>query len=332
MKRAAPRRSATTAAPRAAASLALALLAACSREAPDTLPGTLERTRIELAAEANEVIAELRVTEGQKVAAGALILVQDATVTRAQLAAVEAQRAQAAARLAELRNGALATTIGAAAARRDRARSDAADQRRERERLRELVGRSLVSREAFDRQAAAAEAADASLREAEAALNELQRGTRAEQVAQARHALEQIEAQRQELLTTSGRLELRAPVDATVDALPFNAGEKPVRGATVAVLLGSGAPFARIYVPVPLRARFTDGAAATVHVEGSTRSWRGRVRHVSSDAAFTPYYALTEQDRTQLSYRADVVLEETDALALPTGLPVQVTLQAATAP
>ena len=49
----------------------------------------------------------------------------------------------------------------------------------------------------------------------------------------------------------------------------------------------------------------------------------GRVRWVASEAAFTPYYALTERDRGRLSYIAKVdIVEERERL--PDGLPVEV--------
>ena len=49
----------------------------------------------------------------------------------------------------------------------------------------------------------------------------------------------------------------------------------------------------------------------------------GRVRWVASEAAFTPYYALTERDRGRLSFLAKVdISEEHDRL--PEGVPVEV--------
>ena len=51
-------------------------------------------------------------------------------------------------------------------------------------------------------------------------------------------------------------------------------------------------------------------------------SLQGRVRWVSADASFTPYFALTEHDRSRLSYLAEIDLE--DARDLPSGLPLQV--------
>jgi HlyD family secretion protein len=313
-----------------AATLALALaLAACTHQEADTLPGTLERDRVELIADANEIIISLPVPEGAAVKAGDVVVVQDRALSTAEVDAARAQLAEAEARLQELTNGPLPTTIRAAAARRDAARVQRDDAVRERDRLLGLVSRSLVSKSEADRQVTAAGAAEAALREAEADLRELQQGTRAEQIAQARRATDSARANLAGLETTSSRLEVRAPIDAVVDALPFNRGERPAKGATVAVLLATTAPYARIHVPESMRAQVKSGTPATIHVDGVERAFAGKVRFIASDAQFTPYYALTAADRSKLSFLAEVVLEGAEAAQLPSGVPVDVTLELA---
>jgi HlyD family secretion protein len=52
----------------------------------------------------------------------------------------------------------------------------------------------------------------------------------------------------------------------------------------------------------------------------------GVVRFVSADAAFTPYYALTQEDRSRLSYLAEIDLPDDAARDIPSGVPVQVSL------
>jgi HlyD family secretion protein len=313
-------------------SLALALaLAGCSSH-DDKLPGTLERDRVELVADANESIVSLPHAEGQAVKTGDVVVVQDRALSAAEVDAARAQLAEAEARVEELKNGPLPTTIHAAQARRDAARANRDDAVRERDRLLGLVQRSLVSKSEADRQAAAADAAEASLREAEADLRELQQGTRAEQLAQARKAADSARANLAGLQTTSSRLEVRAPIDATVDSLPYHLGEKPAKGATVAVLLARNAPYARIHVPESIRARVKPGGGATIHVDGVDRVFRGKVRYVSSEAEFTPYYALTQADRSKLSFLAEVELVDANATQLPSGVPLDVTLELSAAP
>ena len=50
-----------------------------------------------------------------------------------------------------------------------------------------------------------------------------------------------------------------------------------------------------------------------MRIDGSDRDWKAEVRYVSSEAAFTPYYALNERERGRLTYLAEIVLTEPDA-------------------
>ncbi len=309
--------------------LSIACLASCSRPDTDTLPGTVERDRVELVAEADESIVSQPLAEGATVKTGDIVVVQDRAVSATQLDAARAQLAEAESRVGELVSGPRVTSIRAAAARRDRARVQLLDAARERDRLLDLVKQSLVSKSAADRAVAAANAAEADLHEAEASLRELQEGTRSEQLAQARQAADAARASLKQLETTSARLEIRAPIDGTIDALPYRVGEKPARGATVAVLLSNAAPFARVHVPEPMRSRVKIGTAATLRVDGVDVAFKGQVRFVSSEAEFTPYYSLTAADRSKLSFLAEVVFEDVEAATLPSGVPVDVTLELA---
>jgi HlyD family secretion protein len=305
----------------------LALVTGCARDAADTLPGTLERDRVELVADANEFIVALPLPEGTAVKPDDVIVVQDSALSTAELDAARARLAEAESRVEELRNGPLATTIRAAAARRDRARAERDDAVRERDRLLGLVARSLVSKSEAERQVTAASAAEASLNEAEAGLRELQQGTRAELITQARQAADSARANVKALETSSARREVRSPIAGVIDALPFHVGERPPRGATVAVLLSSGAPYARVHVPESLRARVRAGTSAKIRVDGVTREFAGKVRFVASEAEFTPYYSLTAADRSRLSFLAEVVIDDAEAAQLPSGVPLEVTLE-----
>jgi HlyD family secretion protein len=310
-----------------AATAAALLLAACAQHDEDTLPGTVERDRVELAAEADEFIVSLPFAEGAAVKAGDIVVVQDRSISTAELDSARAQLAEAEARTKELENGPRITSIRAAAARRDRAKAQRDDAVRERDRLLDLVKQNLVSRSQADQQVAAANAAEASLQEAESDLREFQEGTRTEQLTQARQAADSARANLRALETSSARLEVRAPISGTLDALPWHVGEKPARGATVAVILADTLPFARIHVPAPLRARVKPGTAATLRVDGVDRVYRGQVRFIASEAEFTPYYSLTAADRSRLSFLAEVVFDEPEARSLPSGVPVDVTLE-----
>ena len=65
------------------------------------------------------------------------------------------------------------------------------------------------------------------------------------------------------------------------------------------------------------------GTEARIHIDGLETPVNGRVRWISSEAAFTPYFALTERDRGRLSFVAKVDIMD-DRERLPDGVPVEV--------
>jgi len=111
-----------------------------------------------------------------------------------------------------------------------------------------------------------------------------------------------------------------------VEAIPYKLGERPAAGTPLIVMLADGTPYARVYVPEPLRTQFLPGTHTHIRVDGRDDELNGVVRFVSAEAAFTPYYALTQEDRSRLAYLALIDLDESAAANVPTGMPVQVEL------
>ena len=72
----------------------------------------------------------------------------------------------------------------------------------------------------------------------------------------------------------------------------------------------------------PLRASVQPGEQLKVRIDGTENPITGTVTWVSTDASFTPYFALTEHDRSRLSYLAEIDLP--DAAELPSGVPLEV--------
>ena len=107
------------------------------------------------------------------------------------------------------------------------------------------------------------------------------------------------------------------------DTRLFEVGERPSPGQPLVILLGGSQPHARVFVPEILRVHIHTGTEALIHVDGLEAPLHGRVRWVSGEAAFTPYYALTERDRGRLSFVAKVDITD-DRERLPDGVPVEV--------
>ena len=95
-------------------------------------------------------------------------------------------------------------------------------------------------------------------------------------------------------------------------------------GATVAVVLADAPVFARVHIPEPLRTLITTGTPAEVYLDSIAEPFPATVRWVAADASFTPYFALSERDRTRLSFLAEVDLVDARADNLPIGVPVRV--------
>ena len=303
---------------------AAAVLAGCSAESPQAL-GTLEYDRVALPAPAAERIVAIDVREGQQVAAGAKLLTLERTTAQAQAQALEAEALRQRELLSELEAGPRSEAIAQARASLGAAQAQARDATAYYERLQPLGRRQLVAAAEVDRARAAAGNAQAQVRVARAALDELEHGTREERLAQGEAAVRAAQAQLEAQQATLGKLDVVAPRAGRVDCLPYRLGDQAPVGAPLAVLLVGDAPYARVYVPEPLRAGVAVGQRARVFVDGRDAAIEGRVRMVRSDPTFTPYYALTGEDAARLSYLAEIALDgDPAARGLPAGLPVRV--------
>jgi HlyD family secretion protein len=191
--------------------------------------------------------------------------------------------------------------------------------------VREIHEKNLASEELLDRAKAALDAAVSNDKRLRAQLQELLTGTTLEELAQAENAVKQAAARRDLLAVDRARHDITAPVDGIADSRLFELGERPNPGQAVMVVLGGDQVYARVYVPEQLRVHVTPGRDATIHVDGLAESIPGRVRWVASEAAFTPYFALTERDRGHLTYLAKIDLVESRD-RLPDGVPVEVDL------
>lgn len=300
------------------------LLVACESSTQDySVVGELSSDRVEVTAEFGEPITAIAVAEGAAVAAGDVLVEQDASRAEARLREADAALGQVRARLDELVRGPRSEQIAAARANVEGANQELDFRQSELERVREIHARGLASAELLDQAQAALDGAQASLKFALAQLEERLAGTTVEELAQAEQAVQQAIARRDAAAVDLQRHTLRAPIDGVADSRLFETGERPVPGQPVIVMLAAGQPHARVYVPEALRVRVAAGTPARIRVDGLEEPIEGRVRWVSSEAAFTPYYALTERDRGRLTYLAKVDLI-TDRDRLPDGVPVEV--------
>ena len=302
------------------------MISACDSSSNDgRIVGELASDRIELTAENSEPVVEILVSEGETVMTDQVLMRQDTSRAKARLAESDAALGQAQARLDELVRGPRSEQISAARANVEGATDELTFRRADYTRVQEIFAKQLASPELLDRAKASLDAAQANSKLRRAQLQELLSGTTIEELAQAEQMLKQAAARRDLLAVDLSRHDIKAPVDGIVDSRLFELGERPAPGQTILVMLPAAQPYARVYVPEHLRVQVKPGMPAMIYVDGLDAALDGRVRWVASEAAFTPYYALTERDRGHLTYLAKVdIVEERERL--PNGVPVEVDL------
>ena len=299
----------------------LLMLGACDRGETTYMVGTLERDRIDVVVETNEPIISIQAADGQVVEAGDLILEQDPVRAQARLAQQTALRDQSAARLAELQRGPREESIREARARLEASRLREENALANYQRTREVFEKKLSSQDALDRDETVYKTAVTQVQVDSEALARLLNGTTIEELDQAVAALEASDALVRQARLDLDRTRVYAPVSGRVDKVLYRVGERPAPGTTIAIVLDSSRTYARVYVPENLRTRVTPGIRITIRVDGNPTEFSGTVRWVSADATFTPYFALTEHDRTRLSFLSEI--DVPDAADLPAGVPLQ---------
>ncbi len=301
------------------------LLIACSPRQDAQALGTLERDRVTFSATSNEIIRELPVKEGSKVSVGEVLVQLDTTSQEAIVAQAIAQQAKAQAYLTKLTNGERPEDIAVAQAKVTLATAKLTEADKNYRRKAELVAKNLVSQSEKDSALASRDSAKAELDSAKEEFAKLTAGARIEDIEQAKADLAaagaNVHVQQQKLK----ELTIVSTRKGVLDNLPFNLGERVSVGSIVAIVQASNTPYARVYVPEPYRVKFVQGKTVTVHVDGLDKVYQGTVRWVANEPSFTPYYALTENERARLMYLAEVDLAE-DAQDLPSGIPAQVDL------
>ena len=305
--------------------LAFVILIACDGRPQNIALGTLERDRIAHTATTNEVVTELPIEQGSKVTKGTVLVKLDDTLQAAQVNKAAAQVAQAEAHLEKLRSGAREEEVAAAVAKVAGAKASLVESEANYKRAIELRKSKTISEADRDQKLALRDANLAGLQSAREELRILTNGTRIEDLREAEALLDAAVATLASEKKKLADLTVVATRDGILDNLPWNLGERVTAGSPLAIVLAGKAPFARIYVPEPYRVRVKVGDELVVRVDGLEKTITGRLRWIASEPAFTPYYALNQEERARLMYLAEVQLPDSEA-HLPNGVPAQVEL------
>jgi len=300
-------------------------LTGCNRDTKPVALGSLERDRIAQSATINEVIVALPVAKGSVVSKGEVLVRLDDTFQQSQVLKAQAEVLNALARYQKLQKGAREEDIATARANVAGAKATQQESEANFNRIQTMAKRNLASKADLDKARASRDSGSAHLESMQEKLRELTAGSREEDLRSARASLDAAKAA---LVGEQKRLDdltIRATRDGILDDLPWNLGERVSQGSPLAIVIAGKAPFARVYIPAPYRVKVNIDDNLLVHVDGIKAPLMGSVRWVSSEPAFTPYYALNQEERARLMYLAEIQLPDS-AAALPSGVPAQVEL------
>lgn len=293
-----------------------------------TLFGNVDIRQVALAFDGSGRISELRVEEGDQVQKGQVVGLLDTQTlqlqAKAQEAVVEAQRQS----LLKLQNGSRPEEIAQARAQLDSAQATKllADQELARVSQLRSSRSGAASQQSLEQAQAQAQAAAAGVSQAEATLELVQAGARAEDIAGAEAQLRSAEAQLALLRHQIAQGELIAPDDAVVRSRLREPGDMISASTPVFALALTQPKWVRVYVAEPDLGLIGPGMTAQVTTDSQPdQPVGGEVGYISSVAEFTPKSVQTPELRTSLVYEVHVILDDQgDVLRL--GQPVTVHL------
>jgi HlyD family secretion protein len=323
--------------------LALVLLVAgCNRgaaPAADRATGYIEATEVRVAAEVGGRLLEVKVGEGDRVAAGDVVARLDTSDADLLVRRVTAEREQAEAQLALLRAGSRPEDIRQAASQVQAAQSEiraaqaeldaaTADLERFEGLLRANAGSVKQRDDAKTRREVAAARVRGAQERAQAAsdtLAKVRSGARPQEVDAARARVSAVDAQIATLQKNIADAVLKAPVAGIVTSKLLDAGELAAPRAPVVVITDLDHAWANVYVDERLVPTLKIGQAATLVTDAGQRL-PGTITFISPKAEFTPRNVQTADERSKLVYRIKVTADNKEGVLKP-GMPIEAELR-----
>ncbi len=292
------------------------------------LYGNVDLRQVDLAFNDSERIAAVLVQEGDRVRKGEVLARLDTRRLDPQIAEAQAQLAAQQAAVEKLQNGSRPEEIAEARATVDSAQADAANARRQFERLRNLASASggrAASQQDLDNAKAALDVADAKVVVDQKARDLVVAGPRKEDIAQAEAQLQADRAHLALLQQQVSDAALIAPVNAVVRSRLMEPGEMASPQKPVFSLAVIDPKWVRAYVSESDLGKVHPGEVAAVTVDSfPNRRFDGWIGFISPVAEFTPKTVETTELRTSLVYEVRVFVKDpADDLRL--GMPATVT-------
>ncbi len=342
------------------------------------ISGNIEVTQVDLSFRIPGWVSQRRVDEGMIVTAGQTIATLDPTelgqeverltagadTAKSVLAELEAgsrpeeiAQTQAAlerarSRLDELVAGSRPQEIAAAQAAVDRAKAEVVFAEANLKRMKDTLQSGAVAQDQYENSRMAFEVAQGKLHEAEERLKLANEGSRKEQIAQGKAAVEEAEAMaalvkngprketidqaqsslrqsQQALAIARTRLSyatLLAPVAGVVLSKNVESGEYVAAGTPIVTVGNLKDIWLRAYIVETDLQHVKVGQLVNVFIDSSVRPYPGRVSFIASEAEFTPKTVQTSKERIKLVYRIKIDIDNPD-MELKPGMPADAVIE-----
>jgi multidrug resistance efflux pump len=151
--------------------------------------------------------------------------------------------------------------------------------------------------------------AQAQVEEATGALSLLENGYRDEEIAEAYAAMQAADAARRSIQVQISELEVRAPLDGVVEAIELKPGDIVGANVPAIALIDMSHLWVRAYVPED-KVSLQIGQKVPLTVDSFPgETFTGRVTFIAREAEFTPNNVQTPEERSKQVFRIKVELE-----------------------
>jgi HlyD family secretion protein len=297
------------------------------RQGPElTLYGNVDIREVTLGFRVAGRVAEMLVDEGDAVRADQVIARLDTTPLELERNEARANSGALKARMTLLKSGFREEEVAQARAAVAERRAAAVEADKLFAREDQLKDTGAIAKRAYDDALAARDQAHARLEQALKAYDEQRTGYRHQEIieGEANHArAEALVAEAEQRLDDAV---LKAPADGVVLTRAVESGAILAAGTPVFTLSLVKPVWARFYVGEPDLGRVTPGLSVLLYTDARPgKPYHGQVGYVSPSAEFTPKNVETPDLRTDLVYRARIIVSDPDN-ALRQGMPVTVRL------
>ncbi len=303
----------------------LLITIACGSNSEELFSGTIEIDNVRISARVSGSVEELKVSQGDQIESGQILVNIDPTVYQLELTRAEAAVTIAEANLETMTEGtreqqiiAASSAVTAARAARNQALSD-------RERAVELAAAGAISDQQLQLAETNASHAQTQFISAQQSYSLAIEGARASELAAVQAAVESATATRELAQRRLDWTDISSPLSGVVTGTNIEAGENITPGITLLTVADMDTVKAIFYVSQPYLATTEVGSAVTVSTNSmeSSQESTGTITHIADRAEFTPSQVETREGRTSLVYRVEAEIPNLQNI-FKAGMPVDV--------